>query len=102
MEGLINITYLCPSKKNSMLRQTWWKILFVLLLAFTVIGGFLGPVPAKPIVNETIRNLYFHVAMWMAMMVFLSVSVVYAVRYLSRPSHVNDIYSLEYAKLCIL
>ncbi|HLZ87988.1 MAG TPA: cytochrome c biogenesis protein CcsA [Puia sp.] len=85
-----------------MLRQTWWKILCVLLLAYTVIGGFLGPVPAKPIVNETIRNLYFHVAMWFSMMVFLTVSAVYAIRYLRRPNHVDDIYSLEYAKAGIV
>jgi heme exporter protein C len=85
-----------------MLRQTWWKILCVLLLAYTFVWGFLGPVPAKPIVNETIRNLYFHVAMWFAMMIFLTVSVVYAVRYLRNPTHVNDIYSLEYAKVGII
>jgi heme exporter protein C len=99
MEGL---NYLWPAKKNSMLRQTWWKILSILLLAYTIIWGFIGPVPAKPIVNETIRNLYFHVAMWFAMMIFLSVSVVYAVRYLRRPDPVYDIYSLEYAKVGIV
>jgi heme exporter protein C len=85
-----------------MLRQTWWKILCVLLLAYTVIAGFLGSVPAKPIVNETIRNLYFHVAMWMAMMVFLSISVAYAVLYLRKSRPVYDIYSLEYAKVGIV
>jgi heme exporter protein C len=71
-------------------------------LFFTVIAGFLGEVPAKPILNETIRNLYFHVAMWFSMMILLIVSVAYAVKYLRSGSQLFDIYSLEYAKAGIL
>jgi heme exporter protein C len=81
-----------------MLRQNWWKILSVVLLVYTVVAGFLGDVPAKPILNETIRNLYFHVAMWFGMMILFIVSVIYAVLYLRTSKHVYDIYSLEYAK----
>jgi heme exporter protein C len=85
-----------------MLRQRWWKILSIVLLLYTLIAGFLGGVPVLPILNETIRNLYFHVAMWFSMMIFLICSVVYAVRYLRNPNPVFDIYSLEYAKTGIL
>ncbi|MDP4149424.1 MAG: cytochrome c biogenesis protein [Bacteroidota bacterium] len=85
-----------------MLRQSWWKILCVVLLLYTVIAGFLGDVPAKPILHETIRNLYFHVAMWFSMMILFIVSVVYAIKYLRRPDQVFDIYSLEYAKAGIV
>ena len=81
-----------------MLRQNWWKIVCVILLVYTVIAGFLGDVPAKPILNETIRNLYFHVAMWFGMMILFIVSVIYAVLYLRSNKPVYDIYSLEYAK----
>lgn len=81
-----------------MIRQNWWKILCVVLLVYTFIAGFLGPVPAKPILNETIRNLYFHVAMWFSMMVFFIVSVVYSIKYLRTGNHVFDIYALEYSK----
>jgi len=81
-----------------MLRQNWWKILCVILLLYTFTAGFLGGVPAKPILNETIRNLYFHVAMWFGMMIFLITSVVYAVKYLRTTNPVFDIYSVEYAK----
>jgi heme exporter protein C len=81
-----------------MLRKPWWKILCIVLLFYTIIAGFLGPVPALPILNETIRNLYFHVAMWMAMMVFFIVSVIYSVRYLRNNNHVFDAYALEYAR----
>jgi len=85
-----------------MLRQNWWKILCVILLVYTILFGFLGHVPAKPILNETIRNLYFHVAMWFGMMVLFTVSVVYSISYLSSNNPVHDIYALEYAKGGIL
>src|ERR1700761_4670415 len=81
-----------------MLRQNWWKILCVVMLSYTVIAGFLGHVPAKPILNETIRNLYFHVAMWFGMMILFSVSVYYSIKYLRTGNHVYDIYALEYTK----
>ena len=85
-----------------MLRQNWWKIVCVLLLVYTVIAGFLGSVPALPILDETIRNLYFHVAMWMAMMILFIVSVIYSIKYLRTNNHIFDIYALEYAKGGIL
>jgi heme exporter protein C len=85
-----------------MLRQNWWKILCVVLLVYVFIAGFLGGVPAKPILNETIRNLYFHVAMWFSMMIFFIISVVYSIKYLRSNNHIFDIYALEYAKAGIV
>jgi heme exporter protein C len=85
-----------------MLRQNWWKIVCVILLFYTLIAGFLGEVPAKPILNETIRNLYFHVAMWMAMMITFIISLVYSILYLRTNKSVYDIYGLEYAKTGIV
>src|SRR5258708_13504287 len=85
-----------------MIRQSWWKILCVVLLVYTFIAGFLGGVPAKPILNETIRNLYFHVAMWFAMMILFIVSLVYSFKYLRTNNHLYDIYALEYAKVLLL
>jgi heme exporter protein C len=81
-----------------MIRQNWWKLLCVILLVYTITAGFLGAVPAKDILNETIRNLYFHVAMWFSMMVLFTVSVVYSVLYLRSNNPVHDLYALEYAK----
>ena len=85
-----------------MLRQNWWKIVCVVLLFYTLIAGFLGEVPAKPILNETIRNLYFHVAMWMAMMITFIVSLIYSIKYLRTNNPLFDIYALEYAKTGIV
>jgi heme exporter protein C len=79
-----------------MLQKNWWKILSVLLLLYAFIGGLLLPVPARAIVNESIRNLYYHVPMWFGMMVIMTVSVVNAVRYLRTTDLTFDIYSSRY------
>ncbi|TAH03141.1 MAG: ABC transporter permease [Sphingobacteriales bacterium] len=84
------------------MRQSWWKILSVLLLSYTLIAGFLGGVPVKPILNETIRNLYFHVAMWFAMMIFFIVSLVYSIKYLRTNNLKDDWYAVEFANSGIL
>ena len=81
------------------MNKSWWKILSFVLLVYTVIAGFLLPVPALPILNETIRNLYFHVCMWFAMMILFTASVVYSIKYLRRPSLRNDIYAATYASI---
>ena len=85
-----------------MLRQNWWKILCVVLLLYTFVAGFLGPVPARPILNETIRNYYFHIAMWFSMMIFFIISLVYSIKYLRVNNHIFDVYALEYAKAGIV
>ena len=85
-----------------MLRKNWWKFLSFFLLLYTCTSGFLGTVPVKPILNETIRNLYFHVAMWFVMMIYFIVSVIYSVKYLRNNNPVFDIYAMEYARSGIL
>jgi heme exporter protein C len=61
----------------------WWKLLAVVLVMYTLIAGLLIPVPAKYLLNETIRNLYFHVPMWFAMFTVFSISVFYSIKYLA-------------------
>lgn len=78
------------------MRQLWWKVLCILLLAYTIIGGLLLPVPARFILNETVRNLYFHVPMWFAMILFFTISFVYSIKYLRNGNIQNDIYAVEF------
>ncbi len=85
-----------------MLRQSWWKILGVAMLYYTFIGGFLGGVPEKPILHETIRNMYFHVAMWFVMMILFIVSVIYSIKYLRSNDQLHDFYAVEFANSGIL
>ena len=67
------------------------------LVVYSVAGGLLFNVPALPILNETIRAVYFHVPMWFAMVALFTASTVYAIRYLRKPSVENDIASAELA-----
>ena len=79
-----------------------WKGLTVLLIVGASVAGFLAPVPALPIVNESIRNLFFHVPMWFAMIMVLLVSVWYSIRYLREPSARLDVLAHESAKTGIV
>jgi heme exporter protein C len=79
------------------MKKGWWKILSIICLLYAVAAGFLGPVPAKPIVNESIRNLYFHVPMWFGMMILFFTSVVYALKYLRHQRLQDDIASHRFA-----
>jgi heme exporter protein C len=87
---------------NYSMRKPWWKILCVLILIYTVAGGFLFTVPAREILHETIRNLFFHVCMWMTMMVLFTSSVVYSIKYLRSQNLLHDIYAVNFAKAGIL
>jgi heme exporter protein C len=84
------------------MKKWWWKIVCILLLVYTVTGGFLFDVPARPIIQESIRNLYFHVCMWFSMMILFTVSVVHAVKYLRNGQLRSDALSRNYAVVGIL
>ncbi|MDO3626334.1 cytochrome c biogenesis protein CcsA [Mucilaginibacter sp. BT774] len=75
--------------------QTWWKALAVLLIFSTLITGLLLPVPRLAILHETIRNLYFHVPMWMGMLSVFVISVVFSVMYLNTGKEEYDLASVE-------
>jgi heme exporter protein C len=84
------------------MRKAWWKILSVVLLIYTFTVGLIAEVPRLPQLQETIRNLYFHVCMWFAMMILFIVSVVNAIRYLRSNDLKHDIMSRQYAVVGIL
>ena len=76
-----------------------WKILTILILGYVIVAGLLAGTPNLPILEETIRVLHFHVPMWFGMIILLTVSVVYSVKHLSKPSEKNDDYTLEFANV---
>lgn len=73
-----------------------------LLLVYTIVAGLLGPVPTLPLLQETIRNLYFHVCMWFAMMILFTVSVVYSVKYLRSLNLVHDVFARNFAVVAMV
>lgn len=61
--------------------------------------GFLVEIPRlDDRLQQTIRNLFFHVPMWFGMMILFITSVVYAIRYLRNPNIKDDFYSVEFAR----
>ena len=64
--------------------------------------GFLGTVPAMPILHETIRNLYFHVTMWFAMMIMMLAGLVQSILFLSSNNLYRDIVAEECARVGML
>jgi heme exporter protein C len=84
------------------MRKTWWKILCVCLLVYAVVGGLLLPVPEIRQLQETIRNLYYHVCMWFAMMILFTTSVVYSIRHLRTLDIRYDIYAREFAAVGLI
>lgn len=84
------------------IKKSWWKWLAIGLVAYTIVGGMLLEVPRLVILNESIRNLYFHVTMWFGMIVLLTASMVYSIRYLSKQDMSLDIKAVEFANAGVL
>lgn len=59
--------------------------------------------PFLNILEETIRNLYYHVPMWFAMMLLMGISVVYSILYLNKPQHeLYDRHATAFAAVGVL
>ena len=68
----------------------WYKILSVILILYTLVWGLLNPVPRLDILNETIRNVYYHVPIWFAMLFMMAVSVIQSIQTLTKNKLDND------------
>jgi heme exporter protein C len=84
------------------MRLRWWKLLSIVLVFYTLYFGLMGEVPSKDILNETIRNLYYHVPMWFCMILLFSYAFVYAIRYLSSNNIQYDLKSAAFNKVGIV
>jgi len=73
-----------------------WRLLAFVLILYIVIFGFLNEMPRIPILNETVRNLFFHVPMWWAMMILFLISMVNSALYLRKGDSRYDLRAVEY------
>lgn len=84
------------------MKLTWWKIATILILVYVIAFGLTGEVPRQAILNETVRNLYFHVTMWFSMVMFLLMSLVHSIAYLRTGNIERDDRAVEYVNTGIL
>jgi heme exporter protein C len=84
------------------MKFSWWKTLTVILLLYTVIWGFLVEVPRLAILNETIRNLFFHVTMWFGMMILLIISLINSIKHLGSFDMRSDDVAVESARMAMV
>lgn len=68
-----------------------WKYVVAVWMTLVIAGGILIQIPEIPILEQTARNIFFHVPMWMAMFAMFTVSLVYSIRYLNSPDLLFDI-----------
>tara|TARA_R110000868_G_scaffold378658_3_gene644154 strand:- start:6521 stop:7177 length:657 start_codon:yes stop_codon:yes gene_type:complete len=68
-----------------------WKYLVAVWMTLVIAGGILIQIPEIPILEQTARNIFFHVPMWMAMYSMFIVSLIYSIRYLNTPNELFDI-----------
>lgn len=85
-----------------LIQKYWWKILGLLLVFYSIVFGFLGDVPARPILNETIRNIYFHVPLWFAMFLMQIISLYYSIKNLNQPLEKYDVYADKSAVVAVV
>ncbi len=80
----------------------WWKLTGFLLVLYALIGGLVFPVPQLPILEQSIRNLYYHVPMWFGMLALLIASGFYSIKVLKDGDFNYDIKASSFAAIGVL
>lgn len=80
----------------------WWKILGAVLVLYALVWGLLTPIPKLAILEESIRNLFYHVPMWFGMVLLLLGSMINAIKFLRKGNLTDDIKSAELANVGVL
>ena len=84
------------------MKRNWYKIFAVILVLYTIVAGFLVPVPAQAILHESIRNLYFHVPLWFSMMTILFISLWFSIKALNKNDMQADLRAEQAAHVGLL
>jgi len=77
LEGIIVIL------KSLIMRSYWWKITSILLLLYAIVAGFTVDIPDTNI-GDTLRNVFYHVGMWFAMLAVMTSSFVNSIKFISK------------------
>lgn len=76
-----------------------YKIAGLLLIIFSLTYGLWTEVPELPIIEQSIRNLFYHVSMWFAMVAMMAASFGNAIGFLSSENMARDRRSISLAEM---
>jgi heme exporter protein C len=79
-----------------------YKFAGVALVLYSLIYGLLTSIPELPIIEQSIRNLFYHVSMWFTMVAMMAASFGNAIGYLSKENLQRDIRSVCQAEVGML
>lgn len=79
-----------------------YKFAGVALVLYSLIYGLLTSIPELPIIEQSIRNLFYHVSMWFTMVAMMAASFGNAIGYLSKENLQRDIRSVSQAEVGML
>ena len=91
-----------PSRLGNRRLYRWVRGGVVLVLTGVVVAGFVGSIPQLDILEQSARNLYFHVPMWFSLMAATIVSAYHSARYLQSGARIRDLRAREAAWLALL
>ncbi len=72
------------------MKKYWWKILSIMLLLYAIIYGFTVEIPESNI-GDTLRNVFYHVGMWFAMLGIMITSFINSLKFLAKGEMYNDL-----------
>ena len=75
-----------------------YKITGLLLIIFSLSYGLWTEVPELPIIEQSIRNLFYHVSMWFAMVAMMAASFGNAIGFLTSENMARDRRSISLAE----
>lgn len=79
-----------------------WKYVVIVWLTGVIIAGFLIDIPKIAILEETARNLFFHVPMWFTMFATFLAGMIYSIKYLSNEQLNDDLKAESATQIGIL
>jgi heme exporter protein C len=94
LHSLIFCSLFYGEPKMKVLKQAY-KVLAVVLLFYALFAGLLKQTPDLPALGDSIRNLFYHVGMWFAMIILLLISVISSIGFLKNQKNNWDLVAVN-------
>ncbi|MEM6262951.1 MAG: cytochrome c biogenesis protein CcsA [Bacteroidota bacterium] len=74
--------FICKLQFMQVIKENWYKIVAIGLIGYALIYGLTASIPELPTLEQSSRNVFYHVPMWFTTVVLMCVSVVQSIKYL--------------------